>query len=201
MSAFWLYLGLLELYVLGELLAAYLDGYAFDWQVRRLPSVPKKYLAFWGHAGMHGDFWLIGPTAAYILSVHATSWPLFDFALIFAGAAFAGAILLVPLLQDSRTVPSALARDGYLPLAGAMHYLYYTVGTALMVAYYLLTPRADVAVVEVVVITMTLIVHWGLGVLQPPKKVHGKIHLPAKILTVIGGIALIGLAGRLLFYG
>ena len=198
MSRFPLYLGFLWGYVLAELCMAYRDGYAFGWQVKMLPIVPSKFLTFWGHGGMWGDFLIIAPVVAYLLATHATSWPLWAFAIIFFAAAVSGAVLLVPLLEDSKQVASALARDGLLPLAGAMHYLFYTVALSVVAAYYFLTPRKDVSATEIAIVTVAVMVHWALGVLQPPYAVHGYIHLPAWLMTVGVCIALGVLAWRLL---
>jgi hypothetical protein len=193
-----IYLIILSLFMLAEFGAAYRDKYAFAWQVRTLPVVPEKFLTFWGHAGMHSDFWVVNPVVAHILAKHAASWSLSNFSIIFAAAAFAGALVLIAILQDSLKVASAHAHKGLLRLAGAIHYLSYTITMSVAVAFYLLTDRANVDTREVVIITIALMTHWAISVLHPPKAVHGSIHLPAKIIAGAGWIVLIGFAVRLL---
>ena len=192
------YFTLCSTFVLAEFGLAYLDGFAFGWQVRAQAIVPAKFLDFWRHAGMWGDFFIVNPILAYLLETHGKSWSLIAFCTVFTTTALVGALLLFPLLQDSRTTPSAFARDGLLTLVGAMHYIYFTFSTALVVMFYLFTPKERITKLEAICITTCLIVHWSLGVLQPPYVVHGEIHLPAKIITGVGWVALLGLTIRLM---
>jgi hypothetical protein len=193
------YLCLASLFVLAEFGLAYWDGFAFAWQVRALPIAPAKFLDFWRHAGMWGDFFIINPILAYLLDAHGKSWKLATFGVVFLSVALVGALLLIPLLKDSRTIPSAFTRDGLLTLVGGMHYVYFTVATTVVAMLYVFTPRQEINDQEVIVITLCLIVHWGLGVLQPPYAAHGDIHLPAQIFTGLGWLTLLGLAVRLLY--
>jgi hypothetical protein len=177
------YLVLLEAFMCVEYRAAYRDGYARKEQVLMLPNVPTKYLTFEGHGGMWGDMIVMPPIVAYLLATHAASWPLLGFAAIFLVSALSGAWLALPLMDDSKKVPSALMRDGYFPLAGAMHYLFYAVALAICAAYYLLTPQAALSATEMVIVSVLIMAHWAAGVLQPPLAVHGRIHWVAWTAT------------------
>lgn len=198
MGAVWaqavIYLVLFEVFMWYEFAAAYRDKYAFDWQVTARPKVPAKYLTFEGHWGMWGDIFIMSPLAAYLLAAHASSWSLPWFALIFLASSLSGALLSLPLMDDSKKVPSALMRDGYFPLAGAMHYLYYAVALAICASYYFLTPRAELSSKEVFIVSALIMIHWAAGVLQPPYKVHSRIHWPAWTATGGVGVAVLVLA-------
>jgi hypothetical protein len=65
--------------------------------------------------------------------------------------------------------------------------------------FYLFTPASGVNRWEVIIITILLIIHWGLSVLQPLYVVFGNIHVEAKTGTAIGWIVLCGLAARLIY--
>jgi hypothetical protein len=194
------FLCLAGLFVLAELGFAYRDGYAFAWQVCAQTTVPARFLVFWKHAGMWGDFFIINPIIAYVLEFHSRSWELLALGAVFTVVALVGVLLLIPLLEDSRTTPSAFSRDGSLTVVGTMHYLYFTISTTVVTMFYLFTPWAEITELEMILITLCLIVHCGLGVLHPPYVVHGEIHLPARVLTGLGWILLIGFAVRLLHF-
>jgi hypothetical protein len=190
------YLTLASLFVFAEFGLAYQDGYAFAWQVRKLTDAPNKFLDFFRHGGMWGDFFIVNPILAHLLSEHAHFWSLHALATILTVTAFLGALLLIPVLKDSLLVPSAFARNQLLTIVGAMHLLYFVVGTSVSLMFYLFTPSDEVKKIEVIIVTICLMLHWGLGVLQPPWIVHRSIHLPAKVITAAGWAFLLILAGR-----
>jgi hypothetical protein len=194
------YLVLSCLFVLAEFAFAYWDGYAFPWQVRASAPHPAVFLDFSRHAGMWSDFLIINPILSYLLYTHGKSWDLGEVAIVFTVTALAGTISLIPLLEDSRTTPSAFSRDGLLTVVGAMHHVYFIVGTTAIIMFYIFTPVRLIKSGEAIIITICVLVHWALGVLQPAWVVRGSVHLAGKLLTGIGWAFLIGLAAYLLYH-
>jgi hypothetical protein len=194
-----LYLLLGGIFVLAQFGCAYLDRFAFGWQVRSRAHPPAKFLTFWQYAGMWGDFFIVNPVVAYVLDVYGRSWSGPVLSSVFTVIALAGAVLIVRLPAESHNMPSAFARDGFVTPAGAVHYIYFTVAMTVVFMFYLFTPAAGASMWEVITITILLIVHWGLSVLQPLYMVFGKIHVEARIATGIGWIVLCGLAARLIY--
>ena len=194
------YIVILCLFILAEFAFAYWDGFAFPWQVRASPAAPEVFLDFWRHGGMWGDFFIINPLLAYLLSAHSKSWNLGTIAIVFTIMALTGALLFIPLLEDSRTTPSAFSRDGLLTVVGAMHYVYFIISTTIITMFYLFTPVQSIKRGEGIVITVCVLAHWALGVLEPAWVVHGTIHIAAKLFTGIGSTLLLGLAARLLYH-
>jgi hypothetical protein len=192
------YLLLASFFVLTEFGAAYWDGYAFAWQVRATTKHPAKYLDFWRHGGMWGDFFLINPIVAHILHAHSYTWSLIIFAVVLTTAAFAGIFLQIPILHDSQSTPSAFARDGRLTMVGGMHYLYFAVSITIICMFYLFTQNSNITNAEIVIVTICLILHLALGVLQPAWVVHGFIHLPGKLIAGGGSLLLVLFAIRIM---
>jgi hypothetical protein len=194
-----LYLLLGSTFVLAQFVCAYRDGFAFEWQVRAQAHPPAKFMTFGQYGGMWGDFFIVNPVAAYILDVYGRSWSGPVLSSVFTIIMLAGAFLIVRLLPQSHNMPSPFARDGFVTSAGAVHYIYFTVGMTVVFMFYLFTPAAGASATEVVTITILLIVHWGLSVLQPLYVVFGNNHVEAKIGTGIGWIVLCVLAARLIY--
>jgi hypothetical protein len=194
-----LYLVLGSVFVLAQFACAYLDGFAFGWQVRSQAHPPAKFLTFWQYGGMWGDFFIVNPVVAYVLDVYGRSWSGPVLSSVFTIIMLAGAFLMVRLLPQSHNMPSPFARDGFVTSAGAVHYIYFTIAMTVVFMFYLFTPAAGVNTWEVITVTILLILHWGLAVLQPLYTVFGKIHVEAKIGTGIGWIVLGGLAARLIY--
>ncbi len=200
-TRFWLYFAIFEAWILLALLAACFENYGFKSQVLELPKVPEKFLAFWDNWAMWGCFLIVSPILAYVLSTHAKSWSLENFALVFGGASVLCAVARLPLLADSLTTPSALFREGLTPLAGLMEYLYQVVAYSVIGAYYIFHPRGQGTAWkwEMGIITVLLMIHWGIAMMHPPYKVHGAVHQPAKVTAVAGWILLASLATYLIF--
>jgi hypothetical protein len=194
-----LYLVLGSAFVLAQFVCAYLDGFAFRWQVRSQARPPAKFLTFWQYGGMWGDFFIVNPVVAYVLDVYSRSWSGAVVSSVFTTIMLSGAFLIVRLLPQSHNMPSPFARDGFVTSAGAVHYIYFTAGMTVVFMFYLFTPSAGLNMWEVIIITILLMVHWGLSVLQPLYAVFGEVHMEAKMGTGIGWIVLCGLAARLIY--
>ncbi len=189
-TKFYLYLAILEAWILAELGAAYVDKYAFKFQILTLRPVPDTFLAFWDNWAMRSCFIIVSPILAYMLTMHAKSWSLEGFAVIFLIAAIALILARLPLLEDSLKTPSALFRNGLSPIAGVMEYLYQVVSYSVIGSYYFLTPRGQATPREVIAITVLLMLHSAIMMMHPPYAVHGSVHTPAKVFTAIYWIVL-----------
>lgn len=198
----YLYLLIFAAWLLAALGAASAEKYGFKSQILALKEVPNTYLAFWDNLAMWGCFFIVNPILARVLSEHAKSWSLEGYVLIFAIAAVFCIAMRIPLLIDSIKTPSALFIGGRSSLAGVMEYLYQVVAYSIIGGYYFLTPRGqgNAWKWEMAIITVLLMIHWGIAVMHPPYKVHGVVHLPAKVAGVGGWILLASLAMYLIFF-
>lgn len=201
-AKFGFYLAILSIWLLAELGVAYFEKYGFKFQVLEQTPVPRTYLTFWGNLAMWGCFIIVNPILAYVLGTHAKSWSLESFAIIFVVAGIVCTLARIPLLQDSLTTPSALFKDGLSPLAGVMEYLYQVVAYSIIGAYYIFHSRGQGTAWkwEMGIITVLLMIHWGIAVMHPPYAVRGAVHLPAKVMAAGGCILLAVVAGYLILF-
>ena len=198
-QGFWLTFFVLSNFIFFEFVVAFMDEFAFEWQARKRAGVTKDFLTFIGNASNWGDLFIVNSVLAYLFNVQAATWSLHDFVPIFEIMATLGAFAYhMPLLADSKTTHSAFFRDGLMTLCGGMHYVYWTVGTAVAVTYYALTPRQNVSRAEVVTITTALMIHWTVSMLHPPYKAHGTINYMAWGGAALGWIILPIFASNLL---
>ncbi|OGG52361.1 hypothetical protein A2851_04890 [Candidatus Kaiserbacteria bacterium RIFCSPHIGHO2_01_FULL_53_29] len=168
------------------------DKYAFDGQVREQPNPPRTYLTFLGNATNWLAFFVANPLAAVLIEWHASSWRAADLGIISGIVFVVGLLMIIPLLQDSKTTPSAYFRNGWLTQAGAIYQLVvWPYQVSVFVAFYVLTPAAQVTTAEGVIVTALLLMTWGVSTLQPPKKVHGETNGMAWAGAIAGWIVIV----------
>lgn len=179
----------LTLFLLVEFVLTCVDKSAFRFQ---LTNREGKFLTFSENASNWCDF-VLNFVFAYILAKHARSWSLEGFFGFFVAMAVIGIVgYLMPLLQDSIVNHSTFFRDGKATAAGVMHQIYWTGGMVIAISYYFLTPGKNVSWQEVTVITLLLMAHTVISIVQPPYQMHGEVHAVAKY-SAIGGCIIIPL--------
>ena len=186
----WLLLS--EIAMVFAFLSAWNDEYAYDGQVRQLPDMPRTCLTFLSNANNWFAVFLANPLAALLIGWHAHSWQAANMGII-SGIVFAlGVLMILPLLQDSKTTPSAYFRGGKLTFAGVIYQLaVWPYQVSVFAAFYVLTPAVQVTKAELVVVTLLLLITWGVSTLQPPIKVHGKTNGMAWAGAIVGWIVIL----------
>lgn len=185
----------LTVFLLIELVVAVIDKSAYRFQ---LGSRDQHFLTFTENAGNWSDF-VLNFALAYILAYHASSWRLDYFVALYVGVCLAGIVgFLRPLLHDSVTNPSAFFQAGKATTAGTMHQIYWTGGMTTAIGFYVLTPHSNVTWKEVVPISLLFMAHLVVSIMQPPYKMHGKVHAPARFAALGGCGAVLGLTIYLL---
>ncbi len=177
------------------------NGFAFGSQVQQQPHPPRTYLTFMDNVTNWFAVGVANPLAARLIEWHADSWPKFGVVIVAVFVFALGVLMIIPLLQDSKTTPSAYFQNGRLTFAGVIYQLLvWPYQVSVFVTFYALTPAADVTKPEVFTVTLFLLLTWGVSTLQPPIKVHGKTNGMAWAGAIAGWIAIVaGLIYQLKF--
>lgn len=167
------YLVFLNLLVLAEAWFAWRDGYLLMSQVRYGVPEGMKVAVFIEHAGMWGDFFIISPIVAYILSTYSGRWEIRRLLKVVGCSVLVSLALVVGWTAASLHLYESMARGGYVTATGVIHTVYMVISFATIIMYYRQTP--SVSKRGVYGITALLMVHVGLGVLFPSWVTYGTI--------------------------
>ena len=179
---FWLYLILFEVPIIAAGWRAYSEGWLWPWQAAQHVQTGEKFFSYAGHGGVWGLFIFGAPITAHVVEAYGVQWNGAMVIAVFMAVNIFGLGLLYGWVADP--VKSSMARDGMLPIPGALNYLSMTVTITIAVMYYLGTAKVDKE--EIWLITGMLAVSTALGMLQPPYAVHGSIHGQAWLVTGAG---------------
>ncbi|MDB5187825.1 MAG: hypothetical protein JWO50_345 [Candidatus Kaiserbacteria bacterium] len=173
---------------IGQINPAEKDGWLFDSQARHLSEIKDgKFFTLERHAGIWSDFLLLNPTFSYVVSMHPEIGSAQLFVIVLLITTMATFFIVRIWIADP--VPSAYTRDGKPTLPAMGHALYMPPVLSVFVMYYLSAEPKNK--LEVTIITFVLMVHWAIGLCQPPLVVHGTIHTQAKILSLAGIIVFV----------
>lgn len=176
------YVVFLNLLVLAEAWFAWRDGYLLMSQVRY--SVPEgmKVAVFAEHAGMWGDFFIVSPIVAYILSVYGARWEIRQLLTTFGCAAVTGLALAITWTEANHHLYESMARGGYVTVTGVIHMVYMVISLTAIAMYY---GTRGVSRRSAYAITALLTFHVGLGVLLPSWVTYGAIFPSAWAVALI----------------
>jgi hypothetical protein len=175
----------------------YVDGYFFPWQ----QSSGSGKIGFYTlHPGMWGDIVIVNAVAAWILNSFGETWNTRYFAILFVVVAGLVVPVVMQWAKDSVSVPESLARNGLLPVAGAIHYLRTAFLLSVILYFYLFTPEVSAHKTALHVITLLLVVHTFLGIILPPQFSRGSVPKEAWSVAIGMWTLLIGFWARLALF-
>ena len=185
---FWLYLFLGWGFVFAQAIAAYVDGYHFQGQMRY--RLPQEGYSLMEHGGMWADVFLISPITAYILSVRRECN--LHFVSVAGFAVLACILVLFGFLgrgyaKASLKTPEAHAHHGRTTWAGWFHVVFATIA-AWVIAMYYLSAEFKPHSLEFCFVTLALSPFFALGAMKFNKRY--KFDSQAMAQVTIGMIVL-----------
>ena len=162
----WLMLISLELLVLGQVVLAYRDHFLTVSQMQAA-HVPRGLPLLW-HFGIWGDFFIVSPVVAYLITRYSGQWRsqsvLLSLTIGFMSASLFG------WLWTLSAIPEAHMHNHHLTDAGAFHLLYMAVVLTVLLEFFLFTPSvpsSDLrAISALLVFNLFLGTHMALGILK-----------------------------------
>jgi hypothetical protein len=150
--------------VLIQGLAAWMDGYFTQDQIKRVHGITSAY-SFVQHGGMWSDVFIITPIVAYISSKYEleyTTWR----AIILLLAAVVLVYLAMEFVYKPAGIkmPEAHTHDGRTPLTGWVHALYAVAAIWVCVEVYLGWTTPVVSSTDIIVVSLLLTPFFYLGV-------------------------------------
>jgi hypothetical protein len=156
-------------------------------------------LPFIWHFGMWGDFIIISPIAAYIVSHYFNQWRLTTLSISFIGSLVSSALL--GCFYTLSSMPEAHTMNHSLTLTGMVHLVYMFTAFTIFSEYFFFTPV--IARVELAVISLLMFFHVFIGTHMALGIINEFIHFrwyPAQPLKSISGYLTIAVVSTALFW-
>lgn len=178
---YWSFCFVSMLMVVLEGLLSYRDMFFSTAQMeRRGYAVGTPFLK---HGGMWADFFLISPLVAYIVGHYRHDWTYKPVVIALVVGYAISSVMHVTYKRGGIRVPNWAAHGGELTMAGVMHAAYMGWVLAILLAFYFATPIVSARSAEIV--TVALMVHLVLGVIQPAIVAGDRLSAPSVWPTLV----------------
>lgn len=153
---------------------------------------------FIAHGGMWGDVFLLSPLLGYVVYTHGQEWSAAEI----ITCSLLGWLISIGMhrmyAQASDKVPNFLAHNQKLTPAGSIHMIYMAEILCLLLLFFFCS--ANLHKKEVVWISVILVIHTNLGVVQPALYAGDKLTYPPVRNAIVGSLILIGLIGSYTYF-